>query len=801
MKRFFLIGLAMLCSLAMQAQMESRLACRRYTTQDGLPQMQTERVWQDTRGYIYIGTLSGFVRFDGREFTPFLKGRRENIVGFAEVEGQVHALGFPRQWLVGYDEVKMHPIDPEGHWLLNNLNAGSLPNGYVILEDEHEQDRRLCRTKALGFDTVLAHPLLDEMTPDRKLCIDSLGAIVPTQKGVFLLKKGQKQATILTTQDNIYTLLRTPKGLLAFASDGIYLLRDEKTKRPAGANKTGAELMVQADWSTTAFGLTVRQFRNGDLAIADEHTIYRYDGQHIEQLFTGINLIRDVLVDRWDRLWVATYQGAYCFFNRCFTTHQLSDENDIFRALAADSTGRMVAGTLNGKVLCGSQLISDQPDLFYAPCGASVNGQVFLSMGSDVACLNENNELQPLGLPQDRYRFMTVVDGKLVLVSPQAISTYDPASCRFDTLTTAIPYAWCAASDGRGHLWVGTTLGLYSIDAQGTVKQKPLECRRTITAMAGDEVNGCAFFASADSLFMIERANVVELSQQLPQLASHEVRSLHVSPKGYLVVAVIDGLLVARIEKTANSGVMLKDASFFDQRNGFTLLCPQQAAMAETPDGTVWVAGLEQMMSFRPADLLASLKANTFIAPPLRWWQHWWVWAIGLLLLTTAVWAITRRIEKHRNRKKMIRLQQKKLQREQQIDAIRKKAIEAAQNELAKDIMKLTEENNDDRLALRTSNGTIVVNISDIAYFKGNGNYSQLVAFTIKETVLISLGTLERTLPPETFVRADRSSLVNIHNIARLLPKERRCIFRSANGEELETTLLAPAFTRLQELL
>ena len=72
--------MTMLCLSQMtQAQIESHLTYRRYTTQDGLPQMQTERVWQDSQGYIYIGTLSGFVRYDGRSFTPFLKGRRENI--------------------------------------------------------------------------------------------------------------------------------------------------------------------------------------------------------------------------------------------------------------------------------------------------------------------------------------------------------------------------------------------------------------------------------------------------------------------------------------------------------------------------------------------------------------------------------------------------------------------------------------------------------------------------------------------------------------------------------------------------
>ena len=134
--RHLVLTVVLLLSLQAAGQIESRLTYRRYTTQDGLPQMQTEKIWQDSRGYIYIGTLSGFVRFDGREFTSFLKGRRYNIVGFVETGGEVRALDFRRQWVTSYADVEMKPIDPEWRWLLNNFNGGSLPDDYVLLEDE-----------------------------------------------------------------------------------------------------------------------------------------------------------------------------------------------------------------------------------------------------------------------------------------------------------------------------------------------------------------------------------------------------------------------------------------------------------------------------------------------------------------------------------------------------------------------------------------------------------------------------------------------------------------------------------------
>ena len=136
---------AAFCLQTAADNLEHSLSYRRFTTLDGLPQMQTEAVWQDSRGYIYIGTLSGFVRYDGRSLSPFLKGRRENIVSFQEVDGKVRALGFVRQWTVRGDKAWMQPIDPDGELLLNNFNAADLPPGYILLEDRLEKGRVLDR--------------------------------------------------------------------------------------------------------------------------------------------------------------------------------------------------------------------------------------------------------------------------------------------------------------------------------------------------------------------------------------------------------------------------------------------------------------------------------------------------------------------------------------------------------------------------------------------------------------------------------------------------------------------------------
>ena len=774
-------------ALTATAQVTGSLSFRRYTTQDGLPQMMTETIFQDARGYIYIGTLSGFVRYDGHSFTPFLTGHRWNIVGFLETDKGVSALSFRQQWLIDDDEVHLSPLDPQGRWLLNNFNATDLPNGFVLLEDKDEQHRWVGKaTDEREFTRVYDDERLDRMTPDRKLFLDGSTLYIPTDEGLFRLSGNNSSPLLLEGGGSgFYSLCRRDDTLYAFAQDGIYTIEGDSVRLQTAFN----------EWSTS-YGLIVRMEKDGTLLIADEHSLYSYDGERITKLAGGFNLIKAMFVDRWDRLWLATYQGLYCFFNRHFVNYSLDDSDDIVRGIGVPTTfSSTVLGTLNGKIISGNRVIYDNPDDFFVPSAAVIDSCVYLAGRSDVACVKDSM-VQWLGLPFDRYQFIAEANGQLVIGTRQVIAAYNPQTQQLDTLSTDIPHPWCAAADGEGRLWVGSSFGLFCIETSTTSKDYKNQ-KLIITTMENDP-HGAVFFASCDSLFLIRKGEVQELNSQIPELSGHEVRSLHVSPQGFLVVAAVDGLFVCRI----TDDYRLTDICFFNHLNGFTIVEPQKARMAEDADGTVWLCGLEQMTSFRPAELVAEAQTDTFIAPPLRWWQHWWVWLIGLILLTVMIWLIVRWIEKRRNHRKLLRVQRQKQEREQLIRAIREEAMKANDTLLAKDIVKMTDNTPaPKRLTLRSMKGSIVVDADDIVYLKADGNYTQLYTFHSNDLVMTGIGAIAKQLDAPHFVRADRSTLVNISYIIRLNAAERLCIFRSPDGTELETTLMQPAFKRLANLL
>ncbi len=54
--------------------MSQKYAFQSYSTEDGLPQTQVKAFCQDDDGYLWVGTLGGLARFNGKEFTTFSTG-------------------------------------------------------------------------------------------------------------------------------------------------------------------------------------------------------------------------------------------------------------------------------------------------------------------------------------------------------------------------------------------------------------------------------------------------------------------------------------------------------------------------------------------------------------------------------------------------------------------------------------------------------------------------------------------------------------------------------------------------------
>lgn len=88
-----------------------------------------------------------------------------------------------------------------------------------------------------------------------------------------------------------------------------------------------------------------------------------------------------------------------------------------------------------------------------------------------------------------------------------------------------------------------------------------------------------------------------------------------------------------------------------------------------------------------------------------------------------------------------------------------------------------------EKLGFKEASGSVLyVAASEIAAVRADGNYSTLVTFGSEDLILESLLSLEHRLPPQDFVRADRSTIVNLRLVSRLSQQERTCTLQAADG-------------------
>ncbi|MBK8557617.1 MAG: hypothetical protein IPL65_18525 [Lewinellaceae bacterium] len=93
--RLFVLLLCCCLPLTRAAGQDAALPYRLYTIRDGLAQQKVRCFLEDSRGYTWVGTNSGFSRFDGRTLQPY--GRKGGLSGPPNLQ---HAGGPRRRHLV-----------------------------------------------------------------------------------------------------------------------------------------------------------------------------------------------------------------------------------------------------------------------------------------------------------------------------------------------------------------------------------------------------------------------------------------------------------------------------------------------------------------------------------------------------------------------------------------------------------------------------------------------------------------------------------------------------------------------------
>jgi signal transduction histidine kinase/ligand-binding sensor domain-containing protein len=340
--------------------------------QDGVFSGAPNALAQTPDGYIWIGTQSGLVRFDGVRFVPWTPEKGKGLAA----SNSIFSL------LVGRDG---------SLWIGTGSNLAQLKDGAVTNFEDHrgrinsileDPEGRiwLTRSRVADQDGGLCQVV------ETKLRCFGKGDWYPEEYAGPLARDAEGSLWIGSTQTvtrwrpGASSIFR-PKGLASAASlSGVQAIAVETDGSIwIGMNRTGPGLGLEKKAGEEWLPFTVPGFDGTGLEVnalfvdradalwigTDSQGIYRIYGAQVDHFATteglSSNTVRNFFEDREGNLWVLTAAGVDCFRNTrviSFTSREGLSSNEV-NSILATGDGRVLIGNHSAlDILQGSKITS-----------------------------------------------------------------------------------------------------------------------------------------------------------------------------------------------------------------------------------------------------------------------------------------------------------------------------------------------------------------------------------------------------------------------------------------------------------
>jgi signal transduction histidine kinase/ligand-binding sensor domain-containing protein len=320
---------------------------RTWQTQAGLSQASIYVVTQTRDGYLWVGTQSGVVRFDGVEFKP-VRALQDHSLGEVWARAMVEDKA-GHLWMTTNDFqlIRLSGSDVK----VFGEKDGAPPQGFSCVIPGSGDDMWACTTTGLVHiqgDRVEVHesaaqivnrPIIGCRADDGKIWIAG-GEVLASWDGARFTRVALKSVsgnremrTLLCRADGVW--VGTGKGLVRYNAgvEKLYTEKDGLADDVILALAGGRDGSV---WAGTRNGFS--RLRNG---VIDSYG-YR-DG-------LSQNTVFGVYEDREGSLWVATKNGLNQFLDGAAARYDRSEglRNDNMGPLFQDRSGTLWAGSLDG---------------------------------------------------------------------------------------------------------------------------------------------------------------------------------------------------------------------------------------------------------------------------------------------------------------------------------------------------------------------------------------------------------------------------------------------------------------------
>ncbi len=289
---------------------------KHYSIHDGLVQMQVQALYQDSKGYLWCGTKTGISRFDGKEFKNYsgIEIKQTSPVTFFDEDEQGNLLVFNHQNLSILSDDTVYSVSYPQNTHISEMLSKPFKHSY----------HKLCRIKLvhrslLYQNAILDYTNIDSMTTE--LIGKNKGNIIfdPLMNdhvwlihtdSVFQIDLKTKQR-IKTFKNQNFDVIQSLNGqLYAFSkTKGIFIFENDSLKNISPHNFNNSYLIVIPIPDQSGF------------IISDHTDLYLFRKGQLHLIKGKLALVRDMLFDKEENLWVATEEGLYNFFKLNFVNY------------------------------------------------------------------------------------------------------------------------------------------------------------------------------------------------------------------------------------------------------------------------------------------------------------------------------------------------------------------------------------------------------------------------------------------------------------------------------------------------
>ena len=536
------------------------------TIDDGLSQSLAEYIYQDSLGYIWIGTNDGLNRYNGNEFKVYKNIKNnDNSISNNMISSLVE------------DSDKNLWIGTDGGLNKMNLLTGDITR--YLVSDE---------------DKTYSNTVVDELLIDSKgrlwVCTINGLNLYDSENDKFIkvaseyLENKGLQDIDEDNQGNIW--VSTREGLYRYnPDDGTVkeFLSDENDKNTINENNIFSIYYSEKKlWiGTKTGGLNIMDLEDYSIKV------YTHDPNNPNSIPS--NFIRDILRDRDGTIWLATDQGLARFNekNETFYTYKnntdkdsICDDNII--NLYQDRSGVMWVGTFNGiskfSINKDFKVYRNDPTDPNSLSNSSVcgiyeddEGMVWVgTFNSGINKINKENDIvtryyndvnNDNSLSSNRIKDITGIGNEIWIATDNGLNKYDKSTDKYtvykksdDKNSIVNDEIRVLYIDKDGVLWIGTRGGICTFDRKSkfTSYNDILEqngiYEKTVSSIYQDN-EGIMWFGLGNDGGLVkynketgEVKNYLANDEEVNSLSFNNIRSIAEDSKGNIWIGTQDGL-------------------------------------------------------------------------------------------------------------------------------------------------------------------------------------------------------------------------------------------------------------------